>query len=333
MRTRRQTWITVVVLLTLFAVASYWWLEARHLGTPPVTDSTYTEFQPEPFPVGVDPKTETITEAATLAPYLEQHFSYLQNEPSQLSLLSTRIKNAIKQSILYQQLASPSVRQLIISPGDHPETVFSRVVTLFNWSQEEQTAFTNILDAGQHEHTVTPIIPGTYTLSRNSTPIAVYNALEDTFLAELKSRYPEATETVVPLREAMILASLLEREAAGFYDMRYISGVIWNRRFIDMNLQIDATLQYAKTIATDNATWPPVNPDDKYIESPFNTYQNLDLPPAPIAIPSVAAVIATLNPRSTECIFYFHNRNREFFCSPTYEEHVEKLIQQYGQGR
>ena len=49
----------------------------------------------------------------------------------------------------------------------------------------------------------------------------------------------------MPLNETLIIASLLKWEARTLSDMRTISGVIWNRRFADMKLQIDATLQYA----------------------------------------------------------------------------------------
>lgn len=325
--------VLFLLLILLLASTGYLWLEARYASTPTLADSSYTTNVPEPFPVGVHPDRKEIVELPTFNPYIEQHFSELQRAPTRLSFLREYITTAIRQTALYQHVASPSSRTLIISPGDHPRAVFERIYTLFAWEEEERVAFTNIIYAGIHTHSVPPIIPGTYTLPRQSSPIAVYDVLESSFMAELKSRYPDSTEAVVPLRDAVIIASLLEREAADFYDMRYISGVIWNRRFIDMNLQIDATLQYAKTIAADSTKWPMVTPDDKYIESPFNTYEHPDLPPAPIAIPSVAAVIASLNPRQTDCLFYFHSQNRSFFCSVTYEEHVEKLIQQYGRGR
>ena len=112
--------------------------------------------------------------------------------------------------------------------------------------------------------------------------------------------------------------------------MRYISGVIWNRLFIDMPLQIDATLQYARGTPGNNRTWWPVPvPRDKYIDSPYNTYQNIGLPPEPISNPSVDAIIAALNPRATDCLFYFHDTHGNFHCTATYEEHVELLREYY----
>jgi UPF0755 protein len=115
--------------------------------------------------------------------------------------------------------------------------------------------------------------------------------------------------------------------------MRHIAGVIWNRLFIDMNLQIDATLQYAKGTDAPKTWWPVPVPKDKYIESPYNTYQNSGLPPTPIANPSVDAVLAALNPRETDCMYYFHDKDSGFHCTETYEDHVAELKKYYGRGR
>ena len=114
--------------------------------------------------------------------------------------------------------------------------------------------------------------------------------------------------------------------------MRMISGIIWNRLFINMNLQIDATLQYAKAETT-KSWWPPVVPKDKYISSKYNTYAHKGLPPGPIASPSIAAVIAALNPKPTDCVFYFHDKRGQFHCSADYKGHVRLLKQYYGQGK
>ena len=116
--------------------------------------------------------------------------------------------------------------------------------------------------------------------------------------------------------------------------MRIISGIIWNRLFANMNLQIDATVQYAKANkASVNSWWPAVLPRDISIKSPYNTYTNPGLPPTPIANPSVAAILAALNPVSTPCFYYFHDKMGQFHCSTTYAEHVALLKKYYGQGK
>ena len=116
--------------------------------------------------------------------------------------------------------------------------------------------------------------------------------------------------------------------------VRAISGIIWNRLFANMNLQIDATLQYAKANSTATKSWwPKVTPADLSRKSPYNTYVHSGLPPTPIANPSVAAVLAALNPLNTSCMFYFHDNAGRFHCSDTYTEHVTLLKKYFGQGK
>jgi UPF0755 protein len=150
----------------------------------------------------------------------------------------------------------------------------------------------------------------------------------------------------INLDTAVRIASIIQREAAGDVDMRIISGVIWNRIFRGMTLDMDATLQYAKASeqealiesALDNPNksasstaivwWPRVASKDKYIDSPFNTYQNKGLPPTAIANPSLKAIAAAFNPAKTDCLFYLHDDNRGFHCTKTYAEHKEN-VQRY----
>jgi UPF0755 protein len=134
-----------------------------------------------------------------------------------------------------------------------------------------------------------------------------------------------AIASTSPLNEdkILIIASLIQREAAGKKDMNLVSGVIWNRIMSDMPLAIDATLQYAK--GTEENWWPQPKSEDKYIDSAYNTYQNKGLPPHPIANPGLAAIDAAMNPSDTSCLYYIHDRYRRIHCSPTYEGHKTNI--------
>ena len=158
--------------------------------------------------------------------------------------------------------------------------------------------------------------------------------VNERFYEKILSHYGTTTAQVVPLNQALTIASLIEREAGGADDRRLISGIIWNRLFINMNLQIDATLQYVKANSLAGANWwPKPMPADRFRKSPYNTYLNNGLPPTPIASPSVASVLAALNPKNTSCLFYFHDASGGFHCSDTYAEHVVLLKKYYGRGK
>jgi UPF0755 protein len=115
--------------------------------------------------------------------------------------------------------------------------------------------------------------------------------------------------------------------------MREVSGVIWNRLFIDMPLQLDATLQYVRgSRPSEQRWWPAVKPADKFLSSPYNTYEHDGLPPGPIANVSPEAILAALNPAITDCLYYFHTAQGGYHCSESYEQHVQKLQALYGRG-
>jgi len=246
----------------------------------------------------------------------------------------TRVAVWVSQIPWYRQIAGIDTLFVTIRPGYREEEVAAAFGRQLGWSQAERGAFLEAVEAKDPQLSDGQFAPGTYFVSV-SKPEDVANMTQERFAEQILSRYSTSTNEVVPIEDAITIASLIEREAGGWDDMRLISGIIWNRLFINMNLQIDATLQYSKA---DNAGgeggwWPTPRPADKNIRHAYNTYRGPGLPPGPIATPSVAAVVAALNPTKTDCIFYFHDQYGRFHCSPTYEGHVALLKKHYGQGR
>ncbi len=282
------------------------------------------------FPVGVNTETKTITEQATVDGFLYTTLAY--SDPTTPTTWWHALTASLAQYDWYQQLAAPVARIVVIWPGERTEQVALASGDILRWDSEAETDFTNLTKelSGLDEGT---LLPGRYVTHRYTSPAEMALMINDRFQTEIIDRYPPELAETLPLSDTLVIASLLEREARDFTDMREISGVIWNRLFIDMPLQLDATLQYAKANETSGgAWWPVVRPVDKFIDSPFNTYQNPGLPPSPIANPSPEAILAALNPKATSCFFYFHDAERNFYCSDTYEEHVGKLRAIYGQG-
>lgn len=285
------------------------------------------------FPVGVDPSHKAITENPVVESYFEEHVAIRKNtEKTQTSWLSKAMGKLVLMS-WYQNLASISSRILVIESGERKEQVAAHFAKILGWTKEQKAEFLKGIESAEPVLTDGKFFPGSYTVARKASPDVVIPLITNRFKDEVLSRYGSDVADVVPLNEALTIASLLEREAYDFEDMRLIAGVIWNRLFIDMNLQIDATLQYAKGSEPSEPWWPRVVPSDKYIASVYNTYKNAGLPPAPIANPSLDSILAALNPRKTDCMYYFHDRHAEFHCSKTYAEHVTSLKQYYGQGK
>jgi len=289
------------------------------------------------FPVTVDPATKTITTDPKVEALLVTPPSQLPASVGVFHKAFQRLALKIASLPVYQQLASAAgVPSLFvsISPGMRQEQVATAFGSQLGWTSKQRAEFVASAKKLEPDLPQGSTVPGIYFASINN-PDDVAALVHDRFSSEILSRYSSTTQEQVPLNEAITIASLIEREAGSWDDMRMISGIIWNRLFAGMKLQIDATLQYAEANQTSGKKgwWPTVEPKDKYIKSAYNTYQHVGLPPAPIANPSVAAVVAALNPKKTDCLFYFHDKNGRFHCSTTYAEHVKLLKKYYGQGK
>ena len=281
------------------------------------------------FPLGVNPKTKEIIEDPIVDWYVRQHLS-INADRSRPARFFERFLATLAQYGWYQQLATPNSRILVIYPGERREEVVKNFADILGWSEKEREEFASLITLSDPALSDGKFYPGRYVVERKSPPQVVADLVLNQFHHKIVSRYSADISAVVPLQDALTIASLLEREAYDFTDMRIISGIIWNRLFIDMPLQLDASLQYVRgSRVNEPKWWPAVRPSDKFIESPYNTYQEKGLPPAPIANPAVEAVVAALNPKSTDCLFYFHDSSGNFYCTETYEEHVNKLNEVY----
>jgi cell division protein YceG involved in septum cleavage len=297
-----------------------------------VWQQTNPNAQP-PFPVSVDPINKVIKENPAAAAL------FFKPTPAEAAAIDAQnifasIGRLIASTPLYQfAAAETSVPNIItINPGLRKEQVAALFAKKLGWDLGEQKQFIQLPPISTDQLDEGTISPGDYSIGSGDSILAVQQQVGGRFQSEVLSRYTPAVQKVVPLNQGLTIASIIERETSDPEEMRIISGIIWNRLFAGMKLQMDSTIQYSK--ATGKGTWwPQVAPKDKYIDSPYNTYQHSGLPPGPISEPSTAAVLAALNPAKTSCMFYFHDDDGMIHCSDTYEQHVATLKKYYGQGR
>jgi UPF0755 protein len=321
--------VGVIGVSGLFLLPQVITIQTEHQQAKPVPLATTVT----PFPVSVNPATKTIINNPTAnAFYTAQTGSPLTASAGEVTNILDWVASLIDNTATYQSLAAADGHLITILPGDRKEQIVAELASDLDWNKAQQQEFLTDSAANTPGLTDGIFAPGTYVVSSDETPSNVAALMNVAFDKAILVHYSSTTEQQVPLEETLTIASLLEREAAGPTDMRVISGIIWNRLFKNMNLQIDATLQYAKG-DTKGTWWGPVVPKDKYIVSAYNTYLNPGLPPGPIANPSLAAVLAALNPAQTNCLYYFHDAHGVFHCSDTYAQHVALLKKYYGQGK
>lgn len=164
------------------------------------------------------------------------------------------------------------------------------------------------------------LFPDTYIISEDISAEGIINAMLANFAAVWEREFAAlANEKNISVNEAIILASLIEREAMVAEERPIISGVIQNRLEKGMLLQIDATVLY---ILGDNDK-KEVYYEDLKIDSPYNTYLYPGLPPAPIACPGKAAIEAALNPEPHDYLYYVARGDGSHEFNRTYEAHLQ----------
>ena len=290
------------------------------------------------FPVTVDPKNKIIVENAQVNAFLESPQSPFQaavaNTGSAFWNIFEWFATTIADAPWYQNIAAAGGRFVTIKPGMRKEQVASAFGNALLWNSKQKKEFMTAAASSTLPLAEGSFMPGVYAVTIGTTPAEAQKLVNDRFSENMLSHYSPETALMVSVDEALTIASLIEREAGGTDDMRIISGIIWNRLFVNMNLQIDATVQYVKAnSAAVGSWWPKITPADIPRKSPYNTYRNSGLPPTPIANPSVAAVLAALNPKNTSCLFYFHDNAGQFHCTNTYKEHVVLLKKYFGRGK
>ncbi len=223
---------------------------------------------------------------------------------------------------IYRELKNPSLIWITIPEGLRKEEVAKIAATELNWDSAEKEKFLNLKLPKSEKSMEGYYFPSKYLVAPNLKSFDFGKIMMSKFKEEVQES--EFINNAIDIETAVIIASMLEREASGKSDMDLISGIIWNRLFANMNLEIDATLQYAKGNEKDG-WWRKVSSRDKNIDSPYNTYTNLGLPPSAISNPGLNAIRAAFNPTVTACFYYLHDNNGKIYCSRTYQEHISKV--------
>jgi UPF0755 protein len=145
------------------------------------------------------------------------------------------------------------------------------------------------------------LFPDTYELTARMQPDDILQRLADTAESRVNSiDWSYLTGRGLTVYDGIVIASMIEREAAVAEDRPLISSVIHNRLEIGMLLQIDATVVYA----LGNYPEGGLTLTDLQVDSPYNTYVSTGLPPTPIAGPGMASLAAAASPAATEFLFY-----------------------------
>lgn len=178
------------------------------------------------------------------------------------------------------------------------------------------------------------LFPDTYLFYPGATANSVRQKFIDNYNTKLAS-----LGTVT--KNQLIIASIVEREAKQDSDRPGIAGVYYNRLSAGFNLGADPTVQYAKetlaltaalkevkTVAERSAVikdfkfWQPITRADySAVESEYNTYKVVGLPPTPICNPGLASINAAVKPATSEYYYFLTGSDGQTYYAKTLEEH------------
>jgi len=161
--------------------------------------------------------------------------------------------------------------------------------------------------------------PDTYLFARGSSDLAVLRRAYRALQRHLKTEW-EARLANVPYRtpyDALIMASIIEKETGRAEERDQVGGVLVNRLRIGMRLQVDPTVIYGLGASFDGNLKKVHLLED----GPYNTYTRAGLPPTPIAMPGLASIHAALRPGQTNALYYVSRGDGSSQFSRTIEEH------------
>ncbi len=151
------------------------------------------------------------------------------------------------------------------------------------------------------------LFPDTYSLSLNATAFDLITLMLQNFDQQVTPEIREGfSARNLSLYEGLIIAAIVEREAVVPTERPLIAGVFLNRVRDGWRLGADPTVQYALGYQPEEGTWwkRGLTFADLEVDSPYNTYRIVGMPPGPIANPGLEAIRATAYPATTDYFFF-----------------------------
>ena len=225
-----------------------------------------------------------------------------------------------------QEISAKAVMDLLVSG----QTVVRRVTIPEGLTSAEIVRLLNATNGLKGEISASPgegtVLPETYHFSygdrRSDLIERMQHGMRETLAALWQERAPDLP--FATRYEALILASIIEKETSVAEERAHVAGVFVNRLRRGMRLQSDPTVAYAIS----GSLGPPSRPltrADLTVDNPFNTYKNKGLPPTPIANPGRAALEAAMRPLATLDLYFVADGTGGHAFARTLQEHSRNV--------
>ena len=311
--------------------------QAAELEQPAGRDDAPVTFVVEPGETAADisvrlEKAGLVSDAQLFRRYMQYHGLDAGIEAGEFTLRQTMTIPEVAQSLqqglrpeqvvtIQEGLRLEQVAEVVAAQTTIPEDEFLTLVTTGwrerGWETSVGLTFDFLVDLPPTATLEGFLFPETYRLPENGTAIDLLSRMLETFDARVTSEMrAAAANRGLSVRELVTLAAIVEREAVLEEERPLIAGVYYNRLEADWFLSACPTVQYALSDAADKNPadadknpadddwWPSLALEDLELDSPYNTYRNLGLPPGPICSPGLASIRASAYPADTDYYFF-----------------------------
>ena len=236
--------------------------------------------------------------------------------PLHAAELSFPAHASLRQVLAVLRFAKPVEHLLTIPEG----LTAQQIATLFN-TADAATGRIRVPREGS-------VLPQSYAYEFGTPRTTILHRAEAAMKRALDKAWEER-EAGLPLatpRDALILASIVERETAVPAERPHVAAVYLNRLRTGMRLQADPTVAYAASGGSGTLDHKLTRADLEH-DDPFNTYRNAGLPPAPICSPGLASIEAVLHPASSEDLYFVADGTGGHAFARTLQQHARNVAQ------
>ncbi len=162
------------------------------------------------------------------------------------------------------------------------------------------------------------LFPDTYRVYQNSTVEELVGKMLTNFVDKIDESWIKDLQTRgYNLWQAVIMASIIEREVRSDADRAIVSDIFWRRLEAGRGLEADSTINYVTGKKT-----PSVTIDDTKLDSPYNTYKYRGLPPGPISNPGLSSIKAAIYPQANNYWYFLTTPDGAVIFSKTFDDHI-----------
>ena len=166
------------------------------------------------------------------------------------------------------------------------------------------------------------LFPETYRVPLGASVADLSDLMSQEFFRSVGKDYArQCLPRNLTLYQAVILASIVEKEAKTPEDQAIVAGILYNRMAKKMRLEVNATLNYVL-----NSKNPWLTQDQLGMRSPYNTYLHRGLPPTPICNPGITSLQAVVQPAQVPYLYYVAKGDGTNLYAVTFEEHQKNVI-------